>query len=187
MNCLIVIAHPNPGSFENTKLLKTIQMNYKTKGFTVITVDLYRDGYNPSTFVGDMSNLRNDAFSKSYRHLIKTSNHIVIISGSRWLSLDHLMEAFIDYVFTKGFAYDDVRGLLGERKITAIVTSNKPKVFRLKTLDILRIRLRWMVLPTMFKWNNINVLQIWNVNQLEGKAARNSLQKIVNNFRKISS
>lgn len=185
LNCLIVVAHPNPGSIENFQLLRTIQMNYKTRGFTVNTVDLYRDGYNPSIFVGDISNLKNDAFSKSYRHLVKTSDNIVIISGSRWLSLDPLIESFIDYVFIKGFAYGDTGRLLGAKKLSVIITSNESKWFRLKTLDILRIRLKYLVFPKMFKPNNIKIIQVWNLKNLVGKQIRNLLVKInniVNNF-----
>lgn len=187
MNCLIVIAHPDRTSFENTKLLKTIKMCYSKEGHVVTVVDLYLDSYNPSAFVGDLSRINDNAFARSYRHLIKTSQHIWIISPSRWLSLSPLIEGFIDQVFINNFAFKDGKGLLEDKKLGVIVTSTSPKSLRWKSLNILWIRLRLMVFPQIFKFNRIKVYQIWNVkksSKIELNKHLHTVKNIVNNFLK---
>lgn len=185
MKVLIVIAHPDRNSVDHSKLISTIRFQYKKLGHTVEVLDLYDIGYNPSTFVGDISHINNNAFAKSFRHSIKTAKHIWIISPTRWLSLDPLMEGFIDQVFIKGFAYDDTGVLLGNRKCGVIVTSTQHKSLNWKTLGILWIRLRLIVFPTMFKFKNIKVLQIWNIKKLNNLELNKHLFRIkntVNNF-----
>ncbi|MDC1282513.1 NAD(P)H-dependent oxidoreductase [bacterium] len=181
MKALIVIAHPDRKSFGHAKLVPTIKFQYKKLGYDVEVLDLYLDGYNPSSFTGDISNINNNAFARSYRHAIKTADHVFIVSPTRWLSLDPLIEGFIDQVFTKGFAYDDNRGLLGDRKLRMIVISTLPKSSTWKTLNILWIRLRVMIFPMIFKYNNIRVYQIWNVK----KAGNLQLNKHLHNIKKI--
>lgn len=187
MKCLIVIAHPDRRSFENTKLIKTISMCYKTVGYQIQIVDLYIDGYNPSSFVGDLSKINDNAFAKSYRHLIKTSHHIWIISPSRWLSLSPLIEGFIDQVFINNFAFKNGKGLLADKKLGVIITSTSPKLLMWKSLNILWIRLRWMVFPQIFKFNRIKIYQIWNIKKssnLELNKHLYVIKEIVNNFLK---
>ena len=181
MKALIVIAHPDRNAVEHSKLISTIQFQYRKLGYVVEVLDLYDVGYNPSAFIGDVSNINNNAFAKSFRHSIKTSKHIWIISPTRWLSLDPLIEGFIDQVFIKGFAYDDTGVLLGDRKCGVIVTSTQHKSLNWKTLGILWIRLRLIVFPKMFKYNNIKVLQIWNIKQLSNL----QLNKHLHNIKKI--
>jgi putative NADPH-quinone reductase len=163
MNCLIVIAHPNPYSIENTRLLSTVKRLYAREGFNVNVVDLYRDGYNPFDFVGDVSNMRNNAFSKSYRHLVKTSQHILIISPVRWLSLSPLIEGFIDQVFTNHFAFKNGKPLLTGKKLMIITTSTSGEILKWKSLNLLWVRLRLMIFPQFFKFGNIKMYQIWRI------------------------
>lgn len=187
MNCVIIIAHPDRKSFENTKLIKTIQMCYKIQGHQTQIVDLYLDGYNPSQFVGDLSKINDNAFAKSYRHLIKTSQHVWIISPSRWLSLSPLIEGFIDQVFINNFAFKDGKGLLADKKLGVIITSTSPKSLMWKSLNILWIRLRLMVFPQIFKFNKIKIYQIWNIKKssnLELNKHLHAAKRIVNNFLK---
>jgi len=178
MNCLLIIAHPNPLSFENNKLLKTIGMSYKREGHNINVIDLYKDGYNPSMFVGDLSKINNNAFSKSYRHQIKTSDHIWIISPTRWLTLSPLIEGFIDQVFINGFAFSGGKGLLTDKKIGVVITSTANRSLMWRSLDILRIRLRFMVFPQIFKFKNIKIHQIWDVNRLSNLEQMKELLKI---------
>jgi putative NADPH-quinone reductase len=69
MKCLIIIAHPDRKAIEHKNILPTIKMSYKKEGHHVEVVDLYRDGYNPSLFVGDMSNINNNAFAASLAYV----------------------------------------------------------------------------------------------------------------------
>ena len=189
MQCLIVIAHPNRNSIENKKILNTLKRVYVQSGFDVKTVDLYIDGYNPFLFFGDVSNMKDNAFSKSYRHLVKTSQHILIISPARWLSLSPMIEGFIDHVFINKFAFKDGKPLLKEKKITIITTSNSSELLKWKSLNLLWVRLRLMVFPQFFKFKNIKMYQIWNIKGKSNIELNNDLyniNKIINKSIKLT-
>lgn len=161
MKALIVIAHPDRKALEHKNIVPTIKMSYKKQGFSVEVLNLYNDGYNPSLFIGDISNINNNAFAKSYRNSIKQSDHIYIISPTRWISLDPLIEGFIDQVFTRGFAFDQRSPLLKRKKLVIITTSTSNKSLKLKTLNLLWLRMRLMVFPKIFGFKNVKMFQIW--------------------------
>ena len=92
MKVLIVVAHPDRNSIELKNIVPTIKMSYKKRGFDVIIINLYNDGYNPSQFIGDISNINNNAFAKSYRNEVKLADRIFIVSSTRWLTLNPLIE-----------------------------------------------------------------------------------------------
>ena len=178
MKALIVIAHPDRKAIEHKNILPTIKMIYKKKGYQVEVIDLYRDGYNPFLFIGGMSNINNNAFAKSYRNSIKLANHICIISTTRWISLNPLLEGFIDQVFTKGFAFKQGTPLLKAKKMIVVTTSTSSKSLQWKTLNLMWIRLRLMVFPMVFGFNNIRTIQLWNIKNLENQELNKSLVRI---------
>jgi putative NADPH-quinone reductase len=175
MQCLIIVAHPHTQSFENNKLVKTITMSYKKKGCKVMVVDLYRDDYNPLIGI-------DNAFSKSYRHLVKTSNEICIISTERWYGLLPIVEGFIEQVFVEGFAYKSNQQLLTKKKLNLIITHDSTESNKWKSLNILKWRLKYLVFSSFFKVKNIKVHQIWNVNHKTNVELNRELQKILTNI-----
>jgi len=161
LKALIVIAHPDKNSIDHRNIVPTIKMSYKKKGHDVEVIDLYLGGYNPSQFVGDISNINNNAFARSYRDSLKRSDHIYIISPTRWVSLNPLIEGFIDQVFIKGFAFTQREPLLKGKKLAIVTTSTSDKSLKLKTFNLLWIRLRLIVFPKMFGFKNVKTFQIW--------------------------
>jgi len=166
LKVLIVISHPDRKAIEHKNILPTIKMTYKKEGHQVDVIDLYADGYNPSVFIGSISNINNNAFAKSYRNSIKLADHIYIISPTRWISLNPLVEGFIDQVFTKGFAFKQGTPLLKRKKLVIITTSTSNKSLKWKTLNLLWIRLRLLVFPTIFGFNNVKMFQIWGIKSM---------------------
>ena len=181
MKALIIIAHPDRKAVEYKNIIPTIKMFYKKKGLPVDVVDLYENGYNPSMFVGDISNINKNAFAKAYRNSVKHADHIFIISPTRWLSLDPLMEGFIDQVFTRGFAFNQKSPLLNRKKLTIITTSTSPKSIRFKSLNILWVRLRVMVFPKSFGFKNVKMFQLWGVKHIS-RAELNKKVKIIQKY-----
>jgi len=177
VKCLIIIAHPNSKSFEHKNILPTIKMLYAKAGHLVEIIDLYSDGYNPSMFIGDISNINNNAFARSYRNSVKLSDHIYIISPTRWISLSPLIEGFIDQVFIKNFAYKQGTPLMKRKKLMIITTSTSNKSLKWKTCNLLWIRLRLMVFPTIFGFNNIRTIQLWNMKDATRIELNKSLTK----------
>lgn len=181
MNCLIIISHPDKKSFEYKSCLQTIKMLHKKAGHDVSVLDLYADNYNPSMFVGDLSKINDNALAKSYRNYVKRSDIIYIISPTRWISLSPLLEGFIDQIFIKDFAFRDGKPLLNKKKVNIIATSTSPESLKLKTFNLLWIRLRLMVFPYIFKFSNIKMTQIWNIKN----KSRAQLNKELLKFKKI--
>ena len=166
MKAVIVIAHPDRKALEHKNIVPTIKMSYKKKGLSVEVLNLYNDGYSPSMFIGDISNINNNAFAKAYRNSIKQADHIYIISPTRWISLDPLIEGFIDQVFTKGFAFNQRSPLLKRKKLVIITTSTSNKSLKWKTCNLLWIRMRLMVFPKIFGFKNVKMFQIWDVKSM---------------------
>ena len=166
MKAVVVIAHPDRKALEHKNIVPTIKMSYKKKGLSVEVLNLYNDGYSPSMFIGDISNINNNAFAKAYRNSIKQADHVYIISPTRWISLDPLIEGFIDQVFTKGFAFNQRSPLLKRKKLVIITTSTSNKSLKWKTCNLLWIRMRLMVFPKIFGFKNIKMFQIWDVKSM---------------------
>jgi putative NADPH-quinone reductase len=166
LKAVIVIAHPDRKALEHKNIVPTIKMSYKKKGLSVEVLNLYNDGYSPSMFIGDISNINNNAFAKAYRNSIKQADHVYIISPTRWISLDPLIEGFIDQVFTKGFAFNQRSPLLKRKKLVIITTSTSNKSLKWKTCNLLWIRMRLMVFPKIFGFKNIKMFQIWDVKSM---------------------
>lgn len=166
MKVLIVVAHPDRNSIELKNIVPTIKMSYKKRGFDATIINLYNDGYNPSQFIGDISNINNNAFAKSYRNEVKLADRIFIVSSTRWLTLNPLLEGWIDQVFIKGFAFNQGKPLFKRKKLTIITTSNLKGKRRLLTLNLLWIRLRLLVFPQIFGFKNVKMFQIWDVKSM---------------------
>ena len=178
MKVLIVVAHPDKNSIELKNIVPTINMSYKKKGYDVTIINLYNDGYNPSQFVGDISNINNNAFAKSYRNEVKLADKIFIVSSTRWLTLNPLLEGWIDQVFIKGFAFNQGTPLFKRKKLTIITTSNLKGKHRLLTLNLLWIRLRLLVFPQIFGWKGVRMIQLWGVKDLTRPQINVQLKKI---------
>ena len=123
MNILLVLAHPEPKSF-NAALHRAALSFFEDKGHQVVTSDLYRMGFSP---VSDASNFTQP------RH----SDHLQLQQEERWASLNNgftreiteemekvsacdlmiwqfplwwfsvpaILKGWIDKVFANGFAY----------------------------------------------------------------------------------
>ena len=178
MNVLVIISHPDKKSFDYKSCLQTIKMTHSKMGHTVNILDLYADGYSPSTFVGDFSNQNDNAYTKSYRHYIKISNVVYIVSPTRWVSLSPLLEGFIDQVFVNGFGFKKGKPMLSKKELKIVTTSTSPKSLKLKTFNLLWIRLRLMVFPTIFGWNNIKMIQFWNIKKASRAELNQNLLKL---------
>ena len=133
MNVLIVYAHPNPLSF-NQSILRVVDNAFKKKGATVRLKDLYAERFDPVLGEAQLS-LQNEGKLpdeiKREQEQITWADTIVVIYPLWWFDRPAILKGWFDRVFTNGFAFNydgsDVKGLLKDKRALVIVTAGGTK------------------------------------------------------------
>jgi len=164
MNNLIIIAHPNKGSFCYNGIYKTILRTLReNKEEYITTLDLYSN---------DFSRPRTELIEE-YKEAVTWSDRIYIISPVWWFRLTPRMEIFFDEVFTPGFAYNFVpltklygypKPLLSNKKVRTYLTHGAPAL-PVQTLYFNSVKLRLVmgVYSFVFGWFKTKTRQFWSV------------------------
>ena len=133
MNLLVIIAHPVQDS-----LSFAIANKYKelaeAKNNTVEILDLYRSehqqGFLTYDKVHDLKRTKEMAF---YQSKISKADELVFVFPYWWGSMPAILKNFIDWNFSKGFAftYENSRpkGLLNGKKVSIFTTTGAPSFF----------------------------------------------------------
>ncbi|MDW3095415.1 MAG: NAD(P)H-dependent oxidoreductase [Gammaproteobacteria bacterium] len=133
MNVLIIYAHPNPLSF-NQSILKVINSSFKNKGATVRLKDLYAERFDPVLDEEQLS-LQNEGSLpeniKREQEQVTWADTIVVIYPLWWFDRPAILKGWFDRVFTKEFAYNfdenGVQGLLTGKRAIVVVTAGGTK------------------------------------------------------------
>ena len=124
MNVLIIYAHPNPLSF-NQSILKVINTAFKDKGATVHLKDLYAERFDPVLDEAQLSLLPDDI--KREQEQVLWADALVVIYPLWWFDRPAILKGWFDRVFTHGFAFTfdekGVQGLLTGKRAMVIVTA----------------------------------------------------------------
>ncbi|HWQ75937.1 MAG TPA: NAD(P)H-dependent oxidoreductase [Syntrophomonas sp.] len=129
MNALIVLAHPNPQSFNHAVAL-AVKDELEKNGAKVEFKDLYQMGWNPCLNQADFKgyhdgNLPEDVITE--QAAVKVADLIVMVAPVWWTSVPAIMKGYMDRVFSVGFAYEYTptgpRGKLGGKKGVFITSS----------------------------------------------------------------
>ena len=129
MNVLIVYAHPNPLSF-NQSILKVINAAFKKRGADVRLKDLYAERFDPVLSEAQLS-LQNegrlpDDITREQEQ-IAWADTIVIIYPLWWFDRPAILKGWFDRVFTNGFAFtyvnNELHGLLKDKRAIVVVTA----------------------------------------------------------------
>ena len=129
MNVLIVYAHPNPLSF-NQSILKVVNAAFKNKGATVRLKDLYAERFDPVLGEAQLS-LQNEGKIpddiKCEQEQVTWADTIVVIYPLWWFDRPAILKGWFDRVFTNGFAFsfdeNGVQGLLKGKRAVVVVTA----------------------------------------------------------------
>ncbi len=133
MNVLIVYAHPNPLSF-NQSILRVVNNSFKNKGATVRLKDLYAERFDPVLGEAQLSlqsegKLPDDI--KREQEQVKWAEVIVVIYPLWWFDRPAILKGWFDRVFTNGFAFSfdeqGVKGLLKGKRAMVVVTAGGTK------------------------------------------------------------
>jgi NAD(P)H dehydrogenase (quinone) len=135
VNILVVLAHPDPASF-NHALAATVVQASRQQGHAVVLRDLYAEGFDP---VLPAAEIPRDAPLEPWleRHCreLSAADGLVIVHPNWWGQPPAILTGWIDRVARPGLAYAFQEGDAGEgvpvgllRARTAIVlnTSNTP-------------------------------------------------------------
>ena len=134
MNWYILLAHPNPGSF-NHAVCRAFVDGLKQAGADYEINDLYASGFNP-LFEGEDFNqfeddgvLPADVLTEQAR--VDGADCLALIYPVWWNEAPAILKGWFDRVLSKGWAYDitadgDLRALLKLKKIVILNTADNP-------------------------------------------------------------
>lgn len=130
MKTLIIIAHPkiNGFSFAMAKKYEELAL---AKNYEVETIDLYRSKYQQPFFTFDNENdLNVTPEIEYYQNKISEADELVFVFPYWWGSMPAILKNFIDWNFSKGFAFEYVnskpKGLLVNKSVKIFTTTGAP-------------------------------------------------------------
>ena len=150
MNVLIVLAHPEPRSF-NGALFETAVATLEAQGHTVVTSDLYRLGFNPVSSranfmsVKDANILRLQAEERHASEVggfsqeleaeiaqVEAADLMIWQFPLWWFGLPGILKGWVDRVFAAGRAYGlgnryETGVFHGKRALLSLTTGGPPE------------------------------------------------------------
>jgi NAD(P)H dehydrogenase (quinone) len=134
MNTLVVIAHPNPASFNKNGILATVKATLADKGSEVRVRDLYEINFNPVLSGKDIEGIQSGnlpADIKEEQEHLTWANNIIVIAPVWWIGRPAILQGYFDKVLTNGFAFkygpEGPVGLLQIEKALLINTAGTPE------------------------------------------------------------
>jgi len=134
---LIVLAHPNPGSF-NHAISKTVEERLIQKGHVVRVRDLYQMGFDPILSLEEWKRYESQSGETpadvvAEQAEIQWATHLILIYPTWWWSPPAMMKGYLDRVFTPVFAFEadvaGIRGKLQDKKVSIIQTTGADEIF----------------------------------------------------------
>ena len=134
MKTLVVVAHPNPVSFNKNGILETVTESLLTKNHEVVVRDLYELNFNPVLSGADFEAFQKGQMPsdiKTEQEHISWADNIILIYPVWWIGRPAIMQGYFDRVMAFNFAFtvDDkgARGLLTLEKGLIINTAGTPE------------------------------------------------------------
>ena len=133
MKILVVLAHPNPASF-NAAIAQTVVNTLESGGHEAIFHDLYTENFDPVLKTGEIRDGIIPADIASYSNELASAEGIVIIHPSWWGQPPAILKGWLDRVFRLDVAFrlpgkvgtGIPEGLLRAQVALVFTTSNTP-------------------------------------------------------------
>jgi NAD(P)H dehydrogenase (quinone) len=132
-NALVVIAHPDPGSFSHA-LAHAVHQTFQDLEFSSVLRDLHAENFNPVLTAAEARGLAaSDPACREHIDLLIQADIIAVIHPNYWGAPPAMMKGWIDRVFAHNVAYafekgndqgDKPKGLLKARAALVLNTSN---------------------------------------------------------------
>jgi NAD(P)H dehydrogenase (quinone) len=129
MNILVVIAHPNPESF-NHAIAGTVVKTLKENGHDVIFQDLYAEKFDPVYSIEELdyhAELKPDV--KMYCDALSDADGIVIVHPNWWGQPPAILKGWVDRVFRYGVAFEFHEDIEGEGASKGLLKADTAVVF----------------------------------------------------------
>jgi NAD(P)H dehydrogenase (quinone) len=134
MKTLVIVAHPNPASFNKNGIVPTVVKTLEAKGHEVKIRDLYEINFNPVLSGADFAALQSGNIpadiAEEQEHISWATN-LVIVSPIWWIGRPALLQGYYDRVFSYGFAFEyganGAVGLLKNENALIINTAGTPE------------------------------------------------------------
>ena len=130
MKTLIIIANPKVDSFSFAMANKYKELATE-KGYEVETIDLYRTKYQQAFFTYENANgLKTTPEMEYFQSEISKADELVFVFPYWWGSMPAILKNFIDWNFSRGFAFEYVnsrpKGLLTNKNVKIFTTTGAP-------------------------------------------------------------
>ncbi len=130
MKILIIIANPKMDSFSFAMANKYKELAL-TKEYEVEIIDLYRTKHQQPFFTYENTNeVKITSEMKYFQNKISKANELAFVFPYWWGSMPAILKNFIDWNFSRGFAFEYVnsrpKGLLTNKKVTIFTTTGAP-------------------------------------------------------------
>ncbi len=129
MRVLLVVAHPNPDSF-NHALRRRLQRGLAAAGHEVRLRDLHAPAFDPVLDGAELAGLQAGTVAPAVRaeqDLLRWAEGLVFVYPLWWFDRPAVLKGWCDRVLTHGFAFrygpEGVTGLLPQRKALVVVTA----------------------------------------------------------------
>ena len=130
MKTLIIIANPKVDSFSFAMANKYKELAI-AKGSEVEIIDLYRSKYRQPFFTYENANgLKTTPEMEYFQNKISQADELVFVFPYWWGSMPAILKNFIDWNFSRGFAFEYVnsrpKGLLTNKNVTIFTSTGAP-------------------------------------------------------------
>ncbi len=130
MRILLVLAHPDPSSF-NHAVAKALSEGLKDAGHEVDLLDLHAEGFRPEMTAGDLRVAEGgtpDPAVRAHQERVRAASGLAFVFPVYWFGPPALMKGFIDRVLFQDFAFrflpgGRVEGLLRHGKALVLCTA----------------------------------------------------------------
>lgn len=134
MKTLVVVAHPNPASFNKNGIVETVVAALKEKKHEIVVRDLYELNFNPVLSGADFGAIASGivpADIQTEQDHISWATNIVLIYPVWWIGRPAIMQGYFDRILGFNFAFtvdeNGARGLLKTEKALVINTAGTPE------------------------------------------------------------
>jgi NAD(P)H dehydrogenase (quinone) len=134
MKTLLIVAHPNPESFNKNGIVETVIAALKEKNHEIVVRDLYELNFNPVLSGSDFGAFASGTIPtdiQTERDFITWANNIVLVYPVWWIGRPAIMQGYFDRVLGFNFAFtvdeNGARGLLKNEKAIIINTAGTPE------------------------------------------------------------
>lgn len=109
MNVLVILAHPNPDSF-NHAIVKTLKTNLVARGHDVIVRDLYKMNFHPVLEKRDFDCLHKNEIPEEIQlehELLEGADLVFFVHPTWWMGMPAILKGYIDRVMFYMFSRKD--------------------------------------------------------------------------------